>query len=414
MSNIHVQRKPIIVIPPSPRTMPRRAKPPRVKKERGYRGPRLLAPVLLLLIVIAIAHLLIVTHQPTAPAVTLSTNCADFIRATDYTQSVKLQSNTEQMSAVEFVSQLDGGQPAALVQVTHNATPPTLDVYIFGCALQAQKPHMTTLFTGRGLQQGTVEISSAGTLMTGALDTTITPDASAFLLPLQQNIYREYAWQNGAFKQVAFPALYPVESRVEAEALQKNADSGQTLPWNDPLATAEELSRDIFKWPAVDARNTVSSNNGITAQVELFQAKPHLLVDVTLQRLLQHDNKGLWFVVSAHSAGITLGLGGQPRTTLPQDITTQTPLTAPIHLSGTSVLADGATSSTLFDHTLSPISNATGITLKVNANGTYTGSLAYSGIIADQQGLLLIQSLPAAANNQVESGQLLLVPVLLG
>ncbi len=409
MSNTETQRKPFIVIPASPRRAPRPA-----KDTHNYRGPRPLALLLIILVLIALAHLLIVTHQPSAPASVAATNCAGLIHTADYTQPVNLQIDSEQLAAVEFVSQLDGGQPAALAQVTHNDAQHTLDVYIFGCSMHGKKPQLTTLFAQSGLLQGTIEVSKANTLITSTQDTTIVADASAFLLPLQQNIYREYAWQNGAFRRVAFPGLYPVTSRAEAEALQQDADSGQTLPWNDPLATAEELSRDVFKWPVVDARDMDMSNDGVTAQVELFQAKPHMMVNVTLQRLLQHDNKGLWFVVAAHTAGVTLGLAGQKRTTLPQDITAQTMLHSPIQLSGTSVLADGSTSATLFDHTLTAISSATTIPLQISADGTYTGSLAYSGIIPDQQGLLLISSLPLAVNNSIENGQLLLVPALLG
>ncbi len=409
MSNAETQRKPIIIIPAPPRRAPRRA-----ADKRHYRGPRPFALLLLALAVIALVHLLVVSHQPSAPASVTATNCAGLIRTADYTQLVHLQSNSEQLAAVEFVSQLDGGQPASLVQVTHNDTQKTLDVYVFGCAMPGKKPQLTTLFAQSGLRQGTVEVSKANTIITGALDTTITADASAFLLPLQQNIYREYAWKNGTFSRIAFPGLYPVTSRAEAEALQQNADSGQALPWNDPLATAQGLSKDVFKWPAVDARDTVLSNDGITAQVQLFQANPHMVVNVTLQRLLRHDNKGLWFVVAAYTAGVTLGLAGQKRTTLPQDIAAQTMLRSPLQLSGTSVLADGSTSATLFDHTLSAISSATTLPLQVSPDGTYTGSLPYSGIIPDQQGLLLIASQPLAANNTVENGQLLLVPALLG
>ncbi len=409
MSNTETQRKPIIIIPAPPRRTPRQA-----RDKRNYKGPRPFALLLVVLVVIALVHLLIVSHQPSAPASVAATNCAGLIRSADYTQPVHLQSDSEQLAAVEFVSQLDGGQPASLAQVTHNDTQHTLDVYIFGCAMIGKKPQLTTLFAQNGLQQGTVEVSKANTLITGALDTTIAADASAFLLPMQQNIYREYAWQNGTFSRVAFPGLYPVTSRAEAEALQQDADSGQVLPWNDPLATAEELSRDVFKWPTVDARDTALSNDGIIAQAQLFQANPHMVVNVTLQRLLQHDNKGLWFVVAAHTAGVTLGLDGQKRTTLPQDISAQTMLHSPIQLSGTSVLADGSTSVTLFDHTLTAISSTTTIPLQVSADGTYTGSLPYSGIVPDQQGLLLIASLPRAANNTVENGQLLLVPALLG
>ena len=409
MSNAQAPRKPIIVIPASPRRAPRP-----VKEKPRRRGPRPLLLLLIALVLIALAHLLVVTHQPSTSASVDTTSCAGLIRTADYTQQVHLQANAEQLAAVEIVSQLDGGQPASLVQVIHNDTQHTLDAYVFGCAMHGKKPQLTSLFAQSGLPQGSVEVSQANTLITGALDTSIAADASAFLLPQQQNIYREYAWQNGAFRRVAFSGLYPVSSRAEAEALQQEADSGQTLPWNDPLATAEELSRDVFKWQTVDARDTVLSNDGITAQAQLYQDNPHMLVTVTLQRLLQHDSKGLWFVVAAHTTGITLGLAGQKPTTLPQDIIPQALLHSPISLSGTSVLTDGSTSATLFDHTLNPITGAIGIPLHVITDGTCTGSLPYSGIIPDQQGLLLITSQPLASNNTVENGQLLLVPVLLG
>jgi hypothetical protein len=409
MSNAEAPRKPIIIIPASPR---RTLRP--VKEKPRRRGPRPLAFLLIALLLIALAHLLVVTHQPSTTASVDTSNCASLIRTADYTQPVHLQTDTEQLAAVEIVSQLDEGQPAALVQVMHNDTQHTLDVYVFGCAMHGKKPQLTPLFAQSGLREGTAEVSQANTLITGALDTTISADASAFLLPLQQNIYREYAWQNGAFHRVTFPGLYPVSSRAEAEALQQDADSGQTLPWNDPLATAEELSRDVFMWQTVDARDTILSNDGTTAQAQLFQSSPHMLVTVTLQRLLQHDSKGLWFVIAAYTEGITLGLAGQKATTLPQNISAQITLHSPISLSGTSVLADGSTDATLFDHTLTPITGATNIPLQVSADGTYSGSLTCSRIIPDQQGLLLIASQPLAANNAIENGQLLLVPVLLG
>lgn len=409
MSKAEAPRKPVIVIPASSRRIPRQ-----VKDKPHRRGPRPLVFLFIALILIALAHLLVVTHQSSTPASVDTTSCAGLVRTADYSQQVHLQTGAEQLAAVEIVSQLDGGQPASLVQVIHNDAQHTLDVYVFGCAMLGKKPQLTSLFAQRGLPQGSVEVSQAGTLITGALDTTIAAAASAFLLPLQQNIYREFAWQNGALRRVAFPGLYPVTSRAEAESLQQEADSGQTLPWNDPLATAEELSRDVFKWQTVDARDEVLSNNGMTAQAQLYQDSPHMLVTVTLQRLLQHDSKGLWFVVAAHTTGMTVGLAGQKPTTQPQDISLQTLLPSPISLSGTSALTDGSTSATLFDHTLNPVTGAIGIPLNVSADGTYTGSVAYSGIIPDQQGLLLIESQPLAANNAVENGQLLLVPVLLG
>src|SRR5579863_3294568 len=218
-----ITSKPVIIIPASPRRTLRQ-----VKEKSHRRGPRPLVFLLVALILITLAHLFIVTHQPSTLASVSATNCAGLIRTADYTQQVHLQPGTEQLTAVEIVSQLVGGQPASLVQVIHNDTQHTLDMYVFGCVMRGKKPQLTPLFAQSGLPQGTVEVSQANTLITGALDTTIAADASAFLLPLQQNIYREYTWQDGTFRRVAFPGLYPVTSRAEAEALQQDADSGQT------------------------------------------------------------------------------------------------------------------------------------------------------------------------------------------
>src|ERR1700738_4733350 len=152
MTNTETQRKPIIIIPAPPRRASRQA-----RDKRNYRGPRPFALLLVALVLIALVHLLIVSHQPSTPASVATTNCAGLIRTADYTQPVHLQSDSEQLAAGEFVSELDGGQPASLAQVTHHDTQHTLDVYVFGCAMHGKKPQLTTLFAQSGLLQGTVE-----------------------------------------------------------------------------------------------------------------------------------------------------------------------------------------------------------------------------------------------------------------
>src|SRR5205085_7602279 len=171
----------------------------------------------------------------------------------------------------------------------------------------------------------------------------ISPQTAALMQPLQQNVYREYGWQHDRFVQVAFPSLYPVTSRSEAEALQQQANAGQTQPWSDPVMTAEQMAKDIFKWNGASPQDSVLSNNGIRAQVQLIQQSPQMQVTVTLERLVQHDSKGLWFVTGAQTNGITLG----------QSLTSNV-VTSPMTVKGTGALADGQTTATLFDNTLTP------------------------------------------------------------
>jgi len=374
--------------------------------------PPIFTALLVLAAAAALVRLYYVLQTPTTTPALIS-NCASFLHAYDYTKGVALQPG-EGLGAVASVDQLDGNNPAMLVQVLHSDTQLTLDVYIFGCVTQQNRPQLSTLFTQRGLAEGTVEISPARTLITGALDPSLSANTGEMLLPAQQNVYREYAWIHGTFQQVAFPGLYPVASRAEAESLQQQANNGQPLTWSDPLATAQAMAKDLFQWQFNDPGDALLSNDGTTALVQLLQQSPHLVVDVTLQRLVQHDSKGLWFVVAAHTQGITLGLNGQNSTVLPASTSQLSLVHSPLALSGTSVLADGQASATLFDHTLTPISSASSVALQVNADGTYTGSIPYTSPVPGQQGVLLITSLPQTANMNMEQGQLLLVPVLLG
>jgi len=382
----------VIIILPRRKTTANSGEPRR-------RRPHPLTILCFLLAIVALVHFIAVSHSA-YPTIT-PTTCQGWLRTMDYTQAVHLQPKTQQMGAAQFVNQLVGGQPAVLVQVNDTAAQHTLDVYIFGCAQRQQQFKLTTLFTQHGLPQGTVAISADNTLITSALDTSQPSQNGVLEQPLQQNIYREYRWQHNMFVQVAYPSLYPVTSRSEAEALQQQADNGQGLPWSDPLVTAKQMAKDLLHWTGSDPQDAVLSNNGTTAKVQLVQQNPTLTVIVTLQRLIQHDTSGLWFVVDAQSAGIALA---RPRPA--QHVT------SPINLNGTGALADGTITAALFDHALSPIEFTNSTAPEVNAGGNYTAALPYTNTAPDQEALLLIESLPP--NGSSEAGQLLLVKVILG
>lgn len=368
---------------------------------RGWhpQRPRLLTVLFSILALIAVVHFIAVSHQ--AQLVVTTATCTDLMRNTDYTQVVHFQPKTQEMGAVQFVNSLVEGQPAALVSVANGDAQHSLDVYIYGCTLRQHTPHLLPLFTQRGLPQGTISISSANTLVLGQLDTNLSAQAEVLVQPLQQNIYREYHWVNGTFVQMLFPGLYPVSSRSEAETLQQQANGGQSLPWRDPLTTAEQMAKDLFKWPSSSTQDSVLNNNGTTAQVQLVQQNPTQQVTVTLERLVQHNTAGLWFVTAASSSGIALS---QPQA--------GNTITSPTTLKGSGGLADGQTTVTLFDHTLTPLSQLNNPTLNVDTGGLITGTTFYTNNAHNQQGLLLIQSLPPAAST--ETGQLVLVKVLLG
>ncbi|MDQ2904469.1 MAG: hypothetical protein M3Y81_13055 [Chloroflexota bacterium] len=348
---------------------------------------------------IVLLHALAATH-PADPTV-VPLDCTGLIHTTDYAQLLHLKPGLQELEAVESVSQLTGGQPAALVEVGNVAGRPSLDMYIYGCATRGAGPQLQPLFVERGLIDGTVTISQANTLITSELDQALLPQARAALQPMQQSIYREYVWHKGTFIQVAFPGMYPVASRGEAELLQQQSDDGQALPWSDPRVTAQQMAQDIFKWSNGDIQETLLSTDGISAQVSLVHQNPHLEVTVSLSRLIQRDTTGLWFVTDARSAGIGL-----------DQVHLLPPVPSPLVFEGTGVLADGQATAILFDHTLTPLPTLNSAVLNIDTNGTFTGALPYAGSTPDQQGLLLVQTLPI--KNTTETGRMLLASVMLG
>ncbi len=367
--------------------------------KKNPRGPKLLTILLSIIALVALVHFLLVLRTNTLQASSPLT-CSKLIRNTDYTKFVPFNSGSQQIEAIQYVDQLMGGQPATLVQVVdaqHN-----LDVYVYGCNVHSPTPTLSMLFKQQGLVQGTASVSKANTLLIGERDTSLSPETTATIQPMQQNLYQEYVWQNGAFVQQLFPGLYPVTSRGEAEALQEQANNGQSLPWNDPQSTAQQMVKDLLQWSSGTYQESLIDNDGKTAHVLIEQQHPHMTVTITLARLVQQDNKGLWFVTHAQTQGITLDathLG--------------TPVTSPISIRGTMKAAtDGQAQATLFDHTLTAMSSLNNANLTLTSDSLYTGSLLYSGTQQNQQGLLLIENIPPDGSS--EEGQLMLVGVILG
>ena len=353
---------------------------------------------LLILLHMALSH--IAGPAPTA------TGCSDLVGSADYTQAVHFQPATQQMSAVQMISDLTQGAPAALVQVTTRGQQKTLDTYVFGCSLDHGQPHLRQLFSQEGLAQGTLTLTPNRTLLVSTLDTSLSPDTIPLLLPLQQNIYREFAWRDGHFVQQLFPGLYPVASRAEAQALQENYNNGQQVLWHDPLATALQMAKDLLNWSTPPTARLVAQQ-GDTAQVELSSQHPRMTVEVTLRQLVQPGSNGLWFVTDARTKGLLLTRAGSTSEPLPPIVS------SPVQFSGADALIDGHTSATLFDHTLTPLHDAAAVPVSVQPDSEYAGTLTYATTLHNQQGVLLVESLPQAQNQDKEEGRLLLAGVIL-
>ncbi|HEY1349073.1 MAG TPA: hypothetical protein VGF67_05555 [Ktedonobacteraceae bacterium] len=364
---------------------------------------RLLTILVSSLILLSLFSLLLTSAQILRPQ---ALTCGEFLRTANYPRAVHLQAAQQEMVAVQLIDHLVGTSQTALVQVTNLAGPRALDVYVFGCIIRHRQFWLTRLFTRQGLVQGRVEATPEHTLITTALDTRLPAGLFPFLQPQQQNVYCEYAWQQHGFAQIPFPGFYPVTSRAEAGALQHSADSGEYLPWGDAATTALQMSKDLLHWSSTSQAQTLA-RTADTVVVALTRQRPRVTLVVTLKQLSGHHRSALWFVTDARTRGILLSAAG----------TLDRPLAiaqrSPIHLLGASALVDGQTTTTLFDHTLTPIHRATDVSLHVHQDSRYAGTLSYTHLASGQQGVLLIESMPRARNATREAGQLLLRAVIL-
>lgn len=381
------------------------------EQQKNKRRP-LLTILLSLLALIALLHFIAVTHSA-YPTVVVNT-CDKAIRNANYTQYVSI-AKLQEMLAVQFTDTLTSGQPSAMVQVEDKGPQHLLDIYLYGCSMEHHSPSLTLLFKRQGLIEGTATVTSAHTLSIGQLDTTLAAHANTFLLPLQENVYQEYTWQDGGLRQASFPGIYPVSSRSEAEALQGQVD--QNLPWTEPLATAEQMAQDLLKWPPKSFRSALIDANDNRAHVRLSKLQPSMEVTVSIAKLVQQDAKGLWFVTGAQTAGITLNQA-HLRTTS----------TSPLIVQGTIAHRNSSIKATLFDHTMTPVTSLRGTAIQIRSDGSYEGKLLYAHLFPGQPGLLLLEALPPSSEDKhkdakrkevehaskQEERQLLLVPVLLG
>lgn len=365
-----------------------------------------ITPLLSLLAIIALLHFIAAVHLNNTPTTSVTT-CDTLLRTTDYTKFVQMSPGQQNMGAIQQANQLLAGQPAVLVPVIGTGAQHPLSVYIYGCTIEHHIPTLTLLFKQQGLAQGTFSISQAHTLILSSIDPTLVSQDTMMMQATQASIYHEYAWQQGKFVPVIFPSLYPVLSRGEAEALQQQENSGQQLPWTDPLFTAEQMTKDILQWPGntTNTNDRVLDNNGTIAHVQLVLQQPETTLTITLQRLIQPNDSGLWFVTAAQTSGITLTLGTA------QNATAHI-ISSPITFTGTTTVTSGTVSISLFDHTLTPMSALLASNLSLHAKGSYTGQVAYTNNQPSQPGLLLVSIVPPKGSTQ--AAQMILQNVIIG
>jgi hypothetical protein len=209
---------------------------------------------------------------------------------------------------VSFAHILGNSSLQALVTVRHSDTNSTLDVYVFDRITSATP---TQLFKLSSLIKGDAKISGYTSVMTAEVNPHSLLNAGKSVSQMTPDTYREFAWVEGAMTQVAFPGIFPVMTRYQAEADQARVNAGHD-PWkNDATAVAKALEVQFMKWQRTVTTKVLSGGGprdvSATVRVQeapLQNAQPTIIV--TLSRL-EGNAHHMWVAIGVtDSATLTL------------------------------------------------------------------------------------------------------------
>ncbi len=293
----------------------------------------------------------------------------------------------------------------AVVKVRYGGTEGLLDIDVYA---NITNTHPSRIFRLQGLPQGDVGISNYNTLLTGEIELKPSQHAGVPSTLVQQDLYREFKWSDGAGKlvQIAFPGLYPDLTRYQAEFEQGEVNTGQGFQqWRlSAVTTAQNFAEFVLGWDA-NAPTTVLSGGGThDAKAFILVKNPSAggaTIKLSLSRLELNTNGGIWEVTDVATDGMTIAS--------PQNAQQ---LTSPVQVTVVDTAFTGKpTTIKVFDHDRTEIGQAavtqSSGTGKPNISTSISFSSSFQG--ETQEGII---ALYAYTGNHVIAGAIL-VKVLL-
>jgi hypothetical protein len=279
----------------------------------------------------------------------------------------------------------------ALVTVRNEGSGAILDVYVYD---HITDPSPVQLFKLQNLTKGDAKISVYNTVMTAEVDPNSSINKGRPNANLTQDLFREFKWSDGAgtLVPVAFPGIFPDLTRYQAEADQAQVNQGHQ-PWKlSATLTAQALaaSHNLLKW-SPDAPATMVSGGGshdINAVVSVKSTRAGAgTITVTMSRLEQNSNGGIWEVTSVTSPGMSI--------TTPQD---RDRLTSPTTVTGKGNAFEGKIGKVIvLDHLYTDIghSDANGTNGTAgNGSTTFSSNVSYNASFKTgiQEGVVVLYS----------------------
>ncbi len=240
----------------------------------------------------------------------------------------------------------------AVIKVRYGGTDGLLDIDVYA---NITSTNPSSIFRLKGLPHGDLGISNYNTLLTGEIDLKSSQHAGVHSTQVQQDLYREFRWSDGAgtLVQIAFPGLYPDLTRYQAEFEQGEVNTGQGFQqWRlSAITTAQNFAEFVLLWDP-SAPTTVLSGGGThDARAVILVKNPSAggaTIRLSLSRLELNTNGGIWEVTDVATDGMTIA---SPQNTQQ--------LTSPVLVKGVNIAVAGKpTTIMVFDHDRTEIGQA--------------------------------------------------------
>lgn len=260
----------------------------------------------------------------------------------------------------------------AVIKMRYGGTESLLDIAVY---TNITSTNPLRIFRLNGLPHGDVGISNYNTLLTAEIDLKSSQHAGAHLMPVQQDLYREFKWSDrvGTLVQVAFPGLYPDLTRYQAEFEQGEVNTGQGFQqWRlSAVTTAQNFAEYVLGWDP-NASISVQSGGGThnTRAIILIKnpSTSNTAIKLSLSRLELNINGGIWEVTDVETDGMAL--------TSPQNAQQ---VTSPVQVRGFNPAFAGKPNTiTVFDHDRTEIGQAAVAQTSGNGKTTFAIHLPYS------------------------------------
>ncbi|HEY6407723.1 MAG TPA: hypothetical protein VIY29_09675, partial [Ktedonobacteraceae bacterium] len=282
------------------------------------------------------------------------------------------------------------GTPAlqALVTVRADGSGAILDLFVYD---HISDPSPVQLFKLQNLTKGDAKISGYNTVMTAEVDPNSSINVGQPNVNLTVDLFREFKWSDGAgtLVPVAFPGIFPDLTRYQAEADQAQVNQGHQ-PWKlSATMTAQALaaSQDLLKW-STNAPAKIVSGGGthdINAVVTVRSTdQVSGMIRVTMSRLEQNSNGGIWEATSVTSDGMSI--------TVPQD---RDRLSSPASVRGTGNAFEGKIGRVMvLDHLYKNIGQRDANGANGNGSTTFSSSVTYNSSFKTgiQEGVVVLYS----------------------